>query len=192
MAFAGTQEGVDYCQAFLDEMKEHVAQGTGYTPKENYRLINLFTFPVGQHAVLDWLEQEVGAVFAAEPMYFMYNESELAKVDPSKPLDALARFYYLEPYQQFYGPLAEYADMIVNDAIESGADGAINFFNSKCRMGGAVTRVIKDQLRKKAGIPTLTVDVEMIFDKSEAVEKHLKKQLEQFFLVLDTAKKKAA
>ena len=192
MAFAGTQEGVDYCQAFLDEMKEHVAQGTGYAPKENYRLINLFTFPVGQHAVLDWLEQEVGAVFAAEPMYFMYNESELAKVDPSKPLDALARFYYLEPYQAFYGPLEEYVGMIVNDAILSRADGAVNLFNSKCRMGGAVNRVIKDQLREKAGIPTLTVDVEMICDKSESVEKHLKKQLEQFFLVLDTARKKAA
>lgn len=191
MAFAGTQEGVDYCQAFLDEMKGLVAQRKGYAPKENYRLINLFTFPVGQHAVLEWLEQEMGAVFVAEPMYFMYNESELAKVDPSNPLDALARFYYLEPYQPFYGPLEEYVGMIVNDAILSGADGAVNLFNSKCRIGGAAYKVIKDQLREKAGIPTLNVDVD-IFDKSEAVEKHIKKQLEQFFLILDTAKKKAA
>jgi len=38
------------------------------------------------------LEQEVGAVFVAEPMYFRYNAKELAKVDPSKPLEALARF----------------------------------------------------------------------------------------------------
>jgi len=191
MAFAGTQEGVDYCETFLNEMKELVAQGRGFGPKENYRLINLFTSPTGQHEVLDWLEQDVGAVFVAEPMYFRYKESELSKVDPSKPLEALARFYYLEPYQQFYGPLDEYVDMIVSDAIESGAEGAINWFNSKCRMGGAVARVIKDTLKEKAGIPTLTVDID-ILDNTEAVGKHLKKQLEQFFLVLDTAKSKAA
>jgi len=191
MAYAGRQEGVDYCEAYLDEMKELVAQEKGFGPKEEYRLINLFTSPTGQHEVLDWLEQEVGAVFVAEPMYFRYNEKELAKVDPSKPLEALARFFYLEPYHQFYGPFDEYADMIINDALESGAEGAINWFNSKCRMGGAVARTIKDLLKEKVGIPTLTVDID-ILDNSPAVGKHLKKQLEQFFLVLDTAKAKAA
>jgi benzoyl-CoA reductase/2-hydroxyglutaryl-CoA dehydratase subunit BcrC/BadD/HgdB len=189
MQFAGRKEGVDYCQAFLDDMKENVAQGKGYAPKEKYRLINIFTWPVGQHKVLDWMEQEAGAVIVAEPMYHMYNESELAKVDPSKPLDALARFYYLEPYDQFYGPLAEYTDMIVNDAIESGAEGAINFFNSHCRLGGAAARTIKDQLKEKVGIPTLSADLD-ILDPSEAVGAHLKEQLEQFFLILDNAKKK--
>ena len=191
MAYAGRQEGVDYCQAFLDEMKEHVAQGKGYAPQEKYRLINLFTFPMGQHELIHWMEKEVGAVFVAEPMYHHYNEAELAKVDPSKPLEAIARYYYLEPYQQFYGPLAEFSDMIVNDAIDGGVDGAINFFNIKCRMGGAVARAIKDQLKEKAGIPTLTMGADMM-DLSPAVGADLKKLLEQFFLILDTAKKKTA
>jgi len=81
--------------------------------------------------------------------------------------------------------------MIINDALESGAEGAINWFNSKCRMGGAVARAIKDLLKEKVGISTLTVDID-ILDNSPAVGKHLKKQLEQFFLILDTAKAKAA
>nr|CBX27426.1 hypothetical protein N47_H22480 [uncultured Desulfobacterium sp.] len=74
----------------------------------------------------------------------------------SKPLEALARIFYVEPYHGFYGPYEVFGDMIINDAIQSGADGAVNFFNTNCRMCGAVSRLI----------------------------------LEQFFLVLDNAKRK--
>ncbi|MBW1900679.1 MAG: 2-hydroxyacyl-CoA dehydratase [Deltaproteobacteria bacterium] len=187
MAYGGTQEGVDYCATYLNELKERVAEGKGFGPKEEYRLINLFTSPAGQHEVLDWLEQEIGAVFVAEPMYFRYNEKELAKVDTSKPLEALARFFYLEPYYQYYGPYQEYEDMIINDALESGAEGAINWFNDNCRMCGAVSTAIKDALSEKVGIPTMTIGVDLV-DNSPAVGALLKKQLEPFFLVLDNLK----
>ncbi|MBW1851188.1 MAG: 2-hydroxyacyl-CoA dehydratase [Deltaproteobacteria bacterium] len=191
MAFAGRQEGVDYCKTFLDEMKNMVDQGKGYAPKENYRLINLFTAPTGQHDVLEWLEQEAGAVFVAEPMYHRYKEDEVAKVDITKPLEALARFYYLEPYYAYYGPLEEYLDMVVNDAIESKADGAVNWFNSKCRMGGAVARTVKDTLKEKAGIPTVEFGVD-ILDGTPAVGKSIKKHMEQFLMILDNVKSKVA
>ena len=66
-----------------------------------------------------------------------------------------------------------------------------SFWGGILKNGLYYTCVIKDTLKEKAGIPTLTVDVD-ILDNTEAVGKHLKKQLEQFFLVLDTAKAKAA
>ncbi|MFH2047512.1 MAG: 2-hydroxyacyl-CoA dehydratase family protein [Pseudomonadota bacterium] len=188
MMYAGRQEGVDYCQAFLDEMKERVASGKGYTPEEKYRLVSCYTFPPGMHGLLDWMETQ-GATLVAEPMYHYYNEAEVAKIDPLKPIEALARIFYTEPYHGFYGPYEVFSDMIINDSIQSGVDGAVNFFNTNCRMCGAVSRLIKDQLREKAGISTLTVDVD-VMENSAAVEEELKKKLEQFFLVLDNAKNK--
>jgi len=73
--------------------------------------------------------------------------------------------------------------MAVNDALESKANGAVNWFNSKCRMGGAVAKIMKDTLKEKVGIPTLTFDLDML-DPSSATEKALKEALEEFLAVL--------
>jgi len=178
--YAGRQEGINYFETFRDELKELVDQKKGVATEEKFRLISLFTPPQHQMKVLDWLENERCAAIVSEPYYFRWEEWI---PDPSKPLESLARKYYHEPYYRWYGKLSESLDMAVNDALESKANGAVNWFNSKCRMGGAVAKIMKDTLKEKVGIPTLTFDLDML-DPSSATEKALKEALEEFLAVL--------
>jgi benzoyl-CoA reductase/2-hydroxyglutaryl-CoA dehydratase subunit BcrC/BadD/HgdB len=180
-AYAGRPEVLTFFETFRDELKEMAARGKGVAPVERFRLMSLFTPPQNQLGLLDWLESEKGAVLISECYYLRYERVEL--VDPSKPLEALAWLYYIDPYYRFYGELDEYLDMILNDALESKPDGALNWFNSKCRMGGSVSKVVKDMLWEKAGIPTLTVDVDLL-DPSKVLEQNLKDLIEKFLDIL--------
>ena len=103
--------------------------------------------------------------------------------EETAPLEALARLYYVDPYYRFYGEIKEYLDMIVHDATESRPDAAINWFNAKCRMGGAAAKVVKDSLWEKLKIPTLTMDVDML-DASKSLEARLKDLIEKFLDIL--------
>lgn len=187
-AFAGRQEGLDYFRAFRDEVKALADQGLGAVPNERFRLMSLFTPPQNQMKMLDWLEHDKGVALVAEPYYFRVGSWDM---DPSKPLESLARQYYHESYYRFYSQMEEYLDMIVQDAKESGAQAALNWFNSKCRMGGAMSKIVKDTLAEKVGIPTLTVDVDLL-DPSPASEKRTKERIEGFLESLFTDKVAAA
>jgi len=178
--YAGRQEGITYFQVFRDELQELVQEKRGVAKEERFRLISLFTPPQHQMKVLDWLERERNAAIVSEPYYFRWREWI---PDPARPLESLAQKYYYEPYYRWYGMLSELLDMAVNDAIESKVNGAINWFNAKCRMGGAVARIIKETLKERVGIPTLTFDLDML-DPSATTEKALKEALDEFLEVL--------
>jgi len=180
-AYGGRSEAVEWFQIFRDELKDMVNQGRGIAAEEKYRLMSLFTPPQNQLGILDWLEEEMGAVLVSECYYLRYERVE--QVDPSKPLEALARLYYVDPYYRFYGEVKEYLDMIVHDATESRPDAAINWFNAKCRMGGATAKVVKETLWEKLKIPTLTMDVDML-DASKSLEARLKDLIEKFLDIL--------
>ena len=187
-SFAGRQEGLDYFRAFRDEVKALADQGKGAVPNERFRLMSLFTPPQNQMKMLDWMEHEKGVALVSEPYYFRYGPQDM---DPSKPLESLARQYFNESYYRFYSQMEEYLDMIVQDALESGAQAALNWFNSKCRMGGAMSKIVKDTLMEKVGIPTMTVDVDLL-DPSPASEKRTKERIEGFLESLSVGNKVAA
>ncbi|MCJ7593455.1 MAG: 2-hydroxyacyl-CoA dehydratase family protein, partial [Desulfobacterales bacterium] len=168
-------------EIFRDELRDMVNHGKGIASEERYRLMSLFTPPQNQLGLLDWLEEDKGAVLISECYYLRYERVE--QIDPSKPLDALARLYYVDPYYRFYGEIKEYLDMIVNDAMESKPDAAINWFNAKCRMGGAAAKLVKDTLWDRLKIPTLTVDVDLL-DASKSLEARLKDLIEKFLDIL--------
>lgn len=175
-AYAGRQEGVDYFRAFRDEARALVEQGRGVVPNEKFRLMSIFTSPQNQMRMLDWLEHEKGVAIVAEPYYFRCGPQDM---DPATPLESLARQYYNEPYYRFYGQVEEYLSICVEEAQESGAQAAINWFNSKCRANGALSKIVKDTLAQKAGIPTLNLDLD-ILDPSPAEEKRIMERIEGF------------
>ncbi|HLB11374.1 MAG TPA: 2-hydroxyacyl-CoA dehydratase family protein [Dehalococcoidia bacterium] len=175
-SFAGRREGLDYFRAFRDEAKALADQGKGAVPNERFRLMSIFTPPQNQMKMLDWLEHEKGVALVAEPYYFRYGPWDM---DPSRPLESLARQYFHESYYRFYGQMEEYLDMVVQDALESGAQAALNWFNSKCRQGGSMAKVVKDTLADKVGIPVLNLDLD-ILDPSAAEQKRTKERIEGF------------
>ena len=58
-------------------------------------------------------------------------------------------------------------------------------------MGGSVAKVVKEMLWEKAGIPTLTTDVDLL-DPSEALERNLKNLFEKYLVMLKPGGKKGS
>lgn len=180
--FGGRPEGLHFLETLRDEMRSLVEQGKGFLPRERFRLLGGYTGPSMRAA--DWLEEQ-GAPIVAEPYYLLYPDWE---VDLFKPLETLARLYYVEPYCRFYGPLSEHLDMLISDAKQSKADALIYWFNSKCRLGGCVHRIVREVMRERVGIPTFVCDVDILDPSPSAVEERLRTELGQFLQVLETSK----
>ena len=159
----------------------------GCIPEEKFRLLTLFVPPLNiGNRIMDWMEREHGATTVADPYISHWGEVE---IDPSKPLESLARKCFDFPVcRQMHGPLeGGVLEDSVKDAIDYKVEGAIYFAHTGCRQACATIRTTKDILKKKAGIPTLTIDVD-ILDPTFTSEEEVKSKLEGFFELLEDRK----
>lgn len=185
--FGGDPEAVTYLTAIRDELKKKVEEKKGYVPEERFRLLTLFVPPMaGGRKLLDWMEREHGATMVADPYISHWGDVEM---DPSKPIESLARKLFSYPVcRQMLGPMDEgVVRDTVNDAIDYKADGAVYFAHVGCRQSCAAIRTVKDALKNKVGIPTLTLDLD-IMDPTFASMDKLKGKLEGFFEMLEDRK----
>jgi benzoyl-CoA reductase subunit B len=186
-SFAGAPEGVAYLTAIRDELKERVEAKKGYIPEEKFRILTLFIPQLSAGMkLLDWMENEHGAVMVYDPSMSHWGEVEIV---PSKPLESLARKSFAFPVcRQMLGPFdRDVIDGFVKDAIDYKAEGAIYYAHAGCRQGCATIRPVKDALKKEAGIPTLTVDMDYM-DPTYASEEEMKDKVEGFFELLEDRK----
>ncbi len=183
--YAGQPEGLKFFEALRDEVRARADQGIGVHPNEKHRLMSVF-LPHGNPRILDWMRQEKGAVVVSEPYYFCWKDEEL---DPSKPLEFLARRMYNDPLHLFAGGRVfedRLLDRLVQEAKDSKAHGAIDWANiAGCRNHCSLGRPIREALKEKAGIPVGLVDVDLN-DQSQAGEDLAKEKLETFFELLES------
>lgn len=183
---SGTPECVDFYQMIHDEVKGRVERGEGVVPVEKHRLLTLFLPPINMWKLLDWMEREYGAVSVAEPYCSDWGEGDL---DPSKPLESLARKSFYRPIcRPMHGPLREgVLSDTLKDAAEFKVNAAIYWAHIGCRQACACIRILKDGLYEKYGIPMLVLDNDLI-DPTFATETELKDKLEGFFEMLEDLK----
>ena len=108
-------------------------------------------------------------------------------MDPSKPLESMARRWYKGPLWNIaQGPTQDYYNLAVKEAIEMKADGAVWWDNFACRQAGAI-KLVGDAIVEKAGIPVLRVDCDL-GDPAYMSKEKIKKQVENFFELLASQK----
>jgi len=180
---AGRPEGVEYFTCLRDELKAKVASKTGAAEMEKYRLLSLFTMPQNQMAFYDWAEKELGAVFF-EPGYWRWRDWE---PDMANPLRSVVLRTSSEPYYRWYHSLEELMSMTMEEAEEVKIDAAINFYNERCSLGGALATTIKERLQKSLNISTLTLGVDMI-DPSPTLARTMQESLTEFLPTVSAAK----
>jgi hypothetical protein len=150
--------------------------------QERYRLLTFFFYPAYLWKLLDVMQSEYGAVIVAEPHLLPWCEGE---VDPTKPLESLARkafaLYDTGPLKPFF------VDKVLKEAREHKAEGAIYWAHIGCRQTCTTTRILKDALLEEAGIPTLVVDCDLA-DPTYSSGEQMKDRLEEFFELLDERK----
>jgi benzoyl-CoA reductase/2-hydroxyglutaryl-CoA dehydratase subunit BcrC/BadD/HgdB len=182
--FPGSPEALKWLEQVLVEVKENVEKGKGVVPKERYRILHLFMPPFsGGQRLLDWMEEEHGAISIAEPYCTTWGPGEL---DPERPLESLARKTFIKPIaRQMHGPVSEGVLVdTLHDARLFKADGAIFWAHYSCREACACIKVVKDGLMEKMGIPTLVVDMDLC-DATFVTTDQIKDKLEGFFEILD-------
>lgn len=179
--FAGRPEATEYLETLRQELAEAVSQGKGAVPKERFRLMTLFLPPMYLIGFLERISQEYGAVSVTEPFFCSWGEGRL---DPSKPLESVARKSYMLPEMRMYGPLDDRAlSEIVDSAKQYKIDGAIYYADIGCRHTCATIKLFKDVL-DELDIPVLTLDCDVV-DPTIASEEEIRDKLERFFELLE-------
>ncbi len=179
--YAGALEGLTWFRTLRDELKEKVEQKRGAVSQERFRLLDLFMHPQYTFKLLDWMGEKYGAVIVNEVIVFYWREGEM---DPSKPLEALARrFYYAPVVRCALGSGKESLETAVKQAKEYKVDGALFWAQNNCRQAGIIGS-LKDILAEEVGIPTLVIDCD-IMDPTFVTVEEMRKKLEEFFEILE-------
>jgi len=179
--FPGQPEAIEYLQTLRDELAEIVKQGKGAVPKERFRLMSFFLPPMYLMGFLGRIATEHGAVSVVEPFFTFWGEGRL---DPAKPLEAVAKKSYMIPEMRMYGPLDNRAiDSIKQCARDYKVDGAVYWADVGCRHSCATIKLFKDVL-EEIDIPVVTIDCDVV-DPTVTSEAEVRARLEQFFEMLE-------
>jgi len=179
--FTGQPEAIEYLEAVRDELAQMVGQGRGCLPAERFRLMLLFIPPLYLHGAIEKILAQFGAVMVTEPYFTAWPEVSL---DPSYPLESVARKCYANPPMRMYQPLD---DSIIRFFTESGReyriDGAVNFAHVACRHTCATVKLFKDEFNR-IDVPLLNLDCD-ILDPTSTTEDDMRARFEQFFEMLE-------
>jgi benzoyl-CoA reductase/2-hydroxyglutaryl-CoA dehydratase subunit BcrC/BadD/HgdB len=180
---AGLPEAVRYFEDRYAEVKAKVDKKEGGIPEERFRIIWLYAPPFFDLKLMDWMGIEHKASIAMETFNAL---APRGKEDPSDPLDYLARVSY-----RGYLARTSYGDMAaggtVADAVKMcedyRADGVVFFAHFNCKQYCGMLRLYADGIREGAGIPTLTVDGDLL-DPRVVSSAQMKNRLNEFFAML--------
>ncbi|MFH2045111.1 MAG: 2-hydroxyacyl-CoA dehydratase family protein [Pseudomonadota bacterium] len=177
---AGTPEGVKWFTIVRDEVKARVEKGIGAIPNEKLRLLDLFMPPQFSFKLQDWLAKDYGALFVNESIVFQWGKDEL---DPSDPLEALAKRYFNAPMTRcIMGSSKDFINDSIKVVKDYKIDGAVFWAQNACRQSGII-RSLKDALSEQAGIPTLVVDCD-IMDPTFVTVEEMQVKLKEFIEIL--------
>jgi len=179
--FPGQPEAIEYLETLKQELADAVKEGKGAVSNERFRLMTLFLPPMHLMAFLEKISQEYGAVSVVEPFFTYWGEGRL---DPTKPLESVAKKSYMIPEMRMYGPMDERAlNSIVDCAKQYKVDGAIYYADVGCRHTCATIKLFKDTLNN-IDVPVLTLDCDVV-DPTATSEEEMGDKLEQFFELLE-------
>jgi len=179
LSIPGTQMAVDFYEKLRDEVRERAENKFGIIENEKYRLIwdNLpLWFDLKFFEYLNSLE----AVVVAETFSHVW----MGRLDPSKPLESLAR-KYLPNFANC--SIDRRIDLIENLLKDFRADGAILPTNWGCRMMSIGETIVKEKIDKSLGVPSLIIDVDSS-DWRSYNETQVKKNIEIFLQILKEKK----
>ncbi len=175
LSVPGTPMAVNFYEKLRDELKIRTENRFGAVADEEYRLIwdNLpLWFDLNFFRYLN----DLGAVVVAETFSHVW----MGRLDPSKPLESLARKYL--PNFANCG-VDRKIDLIENLAKDFKADGIVLPTNWGCRMMSIGETIVKDVIQQKLGVPSLILDVDST-DWRSYNETQVKRNVEVFLQIL--------
>jgi len=184
-SLTGTQEAVRYFEQIRQELMSKVAQGKGAVDRERHRVAWLYSTPLFAMHIFDWMEQEYGAVVVMDMLLNYFPQTVLPTLDPSDPLDYLARkSYAMAATRAFGGPIENAAQTVREIVEEYKANAAVYYAITGCKQGCSLSRFLRDYLQRELGIPTLIIDGDSM-DPSVISPEEIMNKLEGYFEALE-------
>jgi len=148
----GTQMAVDFYTTLRDETRERARNKAGVIENEKHRLIwdNL---PLWFNLKIFEYLNSLGAVVVAETFSHVWAGS----LDPSKPLESLARKYLVNFAN---ASIKRKIDLILSLVKDFSANGLVLPINWGCRMMSIGETIVRDIVYQKLGVPSLIIDVD--------------------------------
>jgi benzoyl-CoA reductase/2-hydroxyglutaryl-CoA dehydratase subunit BcrC/BadD/HgdB len=181
LLFGGRTEGTAYLERLRNELVSRLRKGKAILPQERFRLINLNLPPLYFLGSLGKLFQEYGAVDVVNPFFLEWQKGNL---DPSHPLESLAKKAFMSPLLRICGTVADQElDALKQIVSDYKIDGAINYAHIGCGSFGGVSRLVRDTLRD-AGVPVLELACD-ITDPTVVSPDEMREQFVRFFEQLE-------
>ena len=181
----GLPESVTYFEDRYREILELVENKQGGIAEEKCRIIWLYAPPFHDLKIMDWMAEEHGAAIVMDTFNAL---AESEGTDTDDPVEYLARASY-----RGYLARTSYGDMAAGGTVRDvvrmckdyQADGVIFFAHFACKQYCGMLRLYADGIREEAGIPTLTLDGDLL-DPRVVSGAQMRNRLNEFFQVLAT------
>lgn len=181
---AGTPEAIKYFEARLEEIHEKMDKKEGALPQERFRVVWLYTLPYFDLTIADWMVENFGAFLVVDSFCYV---SQDVKLDPSDPIDFLARSPYKWGFIRRTWSTLNSSGMPAEMAQwceDYSADAVICFAHWSCRQYCATIKMVKDRIVEKAGLPFLILDGDSN-DPRVASSARLKEKMSEFFGMIE-------
>lgn len=182
---AGTQECVDYLEWTRDKAADMVKRKTSplremYQKEEKFRVVWIYIPIFWEMMMYDWMERKFGAVTVMDLMG--YNLAQPVNTSSEdKIFEGLARTILDIPMgAQSRGPAEYYLDYLLHIVKKYKADCAIYGGHMGCKHSWGIANLLKDELYKRTGVPTLLFEVDTM-DPRQVSSKDVRNKVKMFF-----------
>jgi benzoyl-CoA reductase/2-hydroxyglutaryl-CoA dehydratase subunit BcrC/BadD/HgdB len=183
--YGGHSTSIRFLEGLRDELKERVAKGISAANPERFRYMFDVSCPYFDMGLLELAQRKYGAVVVFDSIGHFRGTGEWL-TDPDDPVGNLANKQQFNMGNENYNPGVEWKDKVLEMAVKTRADAAIFWNNIGCRMGASMSRILKDNLQQKLGVPSLIVDCD-ILDPTYTPRDVIEKQMDDFFEMVESS-----
>ncbi len=171
----GTQEAVDVCQAFKDELEFRIQNPTPSMKNETTRLLWIqnriqYKFPINR------MLEDLGAKIVVDEL----NDITWEPMDPDKPFESIAKRTLSIPFCVESNTRIAH---LKKQASDYQIDGAVNPCHWGCRQGSGIRGLVSKGL-KDIDIPVLNLEIDCV-DSRNLAPGQIETRLEAFLEMLN-------
>lgn len=189
----GTQQAVDFLTELRDELQERVNQGIAALKNERFRVMWSSFTPFFDPTLQSFMMEKYGAISVTDMLSHWRGAPNADPwavpqwiLDPDDPLGNLAYRTLLAPGNCQYSSGVDVGANLSDQVRRFKVDGAIFNNNWGCKIGAAYGPILKDELMRQVGVPTLTLHCDVI-DHTFISRADIEGQMDSFFEMIEAS-----
>ncbi|MEW6034815.1 MAG: 2-hydroxyacyl-CoA dehydratase family protein [Chloroflexota bacterium] len=176
----GRPEALEYYETLYQEKKESAERREAPLAEEKYRVGWVGALPYWKLTILDWMKKEHNT----EVVLDINNSMPEPEIEEGlEPLQVIARRVLGYPGLRICYPYSAWREGFLHNCREFKLDAMILYGHPGCANLGGVYNMMKNDLRERLGIPTLTIDGDPIDPRVVSLEEQ-RRRIEDFLVTV--------